>query len=119
MEAMMNEEKQTLYVLWTTGDPVTAEKMILMYTTNALKFGWWEEVTLVIWGASAQLVSENEAIQQRLQAAQEAGVYVTACKACADQLGVSEKLEALGVDVQYLGIALTNVLKNDEKLLTI
>ena len=43
----------------------------------------------------------------------------TACKACADQLGVSETLEAHGIDVQYLGIPLTNVLKNDEKLITI
>jgi hypothetical protein len=47
------------------------------------------------------------------------GIYVTACKACADQLGVSEILEAHDIDVQYLGTALTNVLKNDEKLLTI
>ena len=112
-------EKKHLYVLWTTGDPVTAEKMILMYTTNAMKFKWWEEITLVIWGASAQLVSENATIQERLKEAEEAGVYVTACKACADQLGVSETLEELGVDVQYLGIALTNVLKNEETLLTI
>ena len=77
------------------------------------------EFDLVIWGATAQLASENAAIQARIAEAQEAGVYVTACKACADQLGVSESLEALGVDVQYLGIALTNVLKNEEALLTI
>ena len=108
-----------LYVLWTNPDPVTAEKMVFMYTINALKYDWWEKVTLVIWGATAQLASENAAIQARIAEAQEAGVYVTACKACADQLGVSEALESLGVDVQYLGVALTNVLKNEEALLTI
>ena len=112
-------EKNHLYVLWTSGDPVTADKMVFMYTINSLAHGWWEEVTLVIWGGSTKLVSENEAIQQRIKDAQDAGVYVTACKGCSDQLGVSEQLEELGVDVQYLGIALTNVLKNDEKLLTI
>ena len=112
-------EKTHLYVLWTNDNPVTADKMVFMYTINALKYGWWEKVTLVIWGATAQLASENTQIQQRLKEAQEAGVYLTACKACADQLGVSDKLIALGVDVQYLGIALTNVLKNQEALLTI
>jgi hypothetical protein len=112
-------EKKHLYVLWTSGDPITADKMVFMYTINALAHGWWEEVTLVIWGGSTQLVSENEAIQQRVIDAMDAGVYVTACKGCSDQLGVSNQLEALGVDVQYLGTALSNVLKNDEALLTI
>jgi hypothetical protein len=93
--------------------------MVFMYTIKSLAHGWWEEVTLVIWGGSTQLVSENEAIQQRVKDAMDAGVYVTACKGCSDQLGVSEQLETLGVDVQYLGVALSNVLKNDEKLLTI
>ncbi|MGC9358023.1 MAG: DsrE family protein [Anaerolineae bacterium] len=112
-------EKKHLYVLWTSGDPVTAEKMVLMYTTNALKFGWWEKVTLVIWGAASQLAAEDAGIREGLQKAQETGVYLTACKACADQLGVTEALEEIGVDVQYLGVALTNVLKNEETLLTV
>ncbi len=112
-------EKKHLYVLWTDDHPITAEKMVFMYTVNAMKFGWWEEVTLIVWGATAQLVSENADIQQLIRKAQEAGVTVTACKACADQLGVTEDLEALGIDVQYLGIALTNLLKSDEALLTV
>ena len=112
-------EKKHLYVLWTSGDPITADKMVFMYTINSLAHGWWEKVTLVIWGGSTKMVSENEAIQQRIKDAQDAGVYVTACKGCSDQLGVSEQLEILGIDVQYLGVALTNLLKNDEALLTI
>ncbi len=112
-------EKKHLYVLWTSGDPITADKMVFLYTINSLAHGWWKEITLVIWGGSTKLVSENEAIQQRVKDALAAGVYVTACKGCSDQLGVSAQLEALGVDVQYLGTALSNVLKNDEKLLTI
>ncbi len=112
-------EKKHLYVLWTSGDPITAEKMVFMYTINSLAHDWWEEVTLVIWGGSTQLVSENEVIQQRVKDAQDAGVNVLACKGCSDQLGVSEQLEALGVDVQYWGVGLTDVLKNDEVVLTI
>jgi hypothetical protein len=112
-------EKTHLYLLWTNADPITADKMVFMYTINSLKYSWWEKVTLVIWGATAQLVNNDRHIQARIKEAQEVGVYVTACKACADQLGISKNLEALGIDVQYLGIALTNVLKNNEALLTI
>jgi len=33
-----------------------------MYTVNSLLKGWWEEVTLIGWGATAQLVGENAVI---------------------------------------------------------
>ncbi len=112
-------EKTTLYILWTNDNIITSEKMVFMYAINSMRYGWWENVTLIIWGATAKLVAENERIQVLIAEARENGVYVTACKACADQLGVSEILEALGIDVEYLGIPLTNVLKNDEKLITV
>jgi hypothetical protein len=112
-------EKKHLYVLWTNADPITADKMVFMYAINSMVHGWWEEVTLVVWGATAQLVNDDEHFQERIKEAQDAGVNITACKACADQLGITEKLESLGIDVQYLGIALTNLLKSDEALLTV
>ncbi|MCP3953978.1 MAG: DsrE family protein, partial [Desulfobacterales bacterium] len=40
-------------------------------------------------------------------------------KACADQLGVTETLEGLGIEVIYWGVPLTELLKNNEKLITI
>ena len=49
----------------------------------------------------------------------EAGVHITACKACADQLGVTETLKKLNIEVKYWGGPLTEILTNDEKLLTI
>lgn len=47
------------------------------------------------------------------------GVHISGCKACADQLGVSEILEDLDVELIYQAGPLTQILKNDEKLLTI
>ena len=112
-------EKKHLYVLWTNDNPITAEKMVFMYTINSLIQGWWEKVTLIVWGATTKLVSENTDIQKKIKEALDAGVHITACKACADQLEVSDKLEELGIEVIYWGVPLTNILKNDEKLLTI
>ncbi len=112
-------ERSHLYVLWTNDNPVTAEKMVFMYTINSLLKGWWDNVTLIVWGATPLLVSENDAIQAKVKEALDAGVHITACKACADQLGVTETLEGLGIEVIYWGVPLTELLKNNEKLITI
>ena len=108
-----------LVILWTSGDPVTAERMVFMYGLNAIKRAWWHEVTLIIWGASAQLVNENQMAKDHIEAMIEAGVEVVACKACADGLGATQTLEALGVKVKYMGEPLTEYLKLDYKILTV
>jgi len=108
-----------LYVLWTNDNLMTADKMVFMYTINSLINGWWEKVTLIVWGATTKLVSENTDIQEKIEEALEAGVHVTACKACADQLGVTDSLEKIGIEVIYWGVPLTEILTNNKTLLTI
>lgn len=112
-------EKEHLYILWTTDNPVTVEKMIFMYSYNALKNGWWKEVTLIVWGASAAYIEANQDVQKRLQAMMSAGMEVTACKACADQLGVTDTLENIGIDIKYWGVPLTQLLKAEEPVLSV
>jgi hypothetical protein len=112
-------EKDHLYILWTNGDPMTAEKMVFMYGVNSLRKRWWDKVTLIIWGAPAKLSAENTEIQSKIKEALDAGVHVSACKACADQLGVTETLEKMNVEVKYWGEPLTEILKDSEALLTI
>ncbi|HET6438522.1 MAG TPA: hypothetical protein VFG59_10705 [Anaeromyxobacter sp.] len=108
-----------LHILWTNADPITAEKMVMMYAINGKLNRWWKEITIVIWGATAQLVAESAAIQEKVKQALYVGVRVSACKACSDQLGVSDRLAALGVEVKYWGEPLTEVLKENGKLLTV
>jgi hypothetical protein len=108
-----------LHILWTNADPVTADKMVFMYAINSMTHGWWQAVTLIIWGAPAELVAADTDIQDRIREALDVGVEVTACKACADQLGVTENLEKLGIEVKYWGLPLTEVLKRGDRLLTV
>jgi hypothetical protein len=112
-------EKNHLNILWTNGDPITAEKMVFMYAVNSLRKGWWEKVTVIIWGAPTKLSAESTEIQGEIRKALDAGVHLTACKACADQLGVTETLEKMNIEVKYWGEPLTTILKNGETLLTI
>jgi len=113
------EKSNKLNILWTNADLLTSDKMVMMYATNSMLRHWWDEVTVIIWGATAQLVAENNMMQERIKLAQHAGVHFSACKACADQLGVAEKLLDLGIEVIYWGAGLTEILKSDEKLITI
>jgi hypothetical protein len=112
-------KKNTLYILWTNADEITAEKMVFMYGINSKLKGWWENVTIIIWGSTAKLTASNDLIKEKIKQALNIGVKVSACKACADQLGVTEDLLALGVEVKYWGEGLTEILKENEKLITI
>jgi hypothetical protein len=47
------------------------------------------------------------------------GVKVTACKACADSLGVTKSLRDQGIEVKYWGQGLTEILKSKANLLTV
>ncbi len=111
--------QQSLYILWTNADLLTAKHMVMMYATNARMRGWWEEVTVIIWGAAAKLVAEDEDIQSYIERAQSAGVQFSACIACARNLGVVEELTALNIEVKAWGEPLTELLKKDAKLLTV
>jgi hypothetical protein len=112
-------DKTKLYILWTNADIITSEKMVMMYGINSKLHDWWSEVTIIIWGAPAKLVAENILIQEKIKMAIHTGVNVSACKACADQLGVSDILLSLGIEVKYWGEGLTEILKENETLLTI
>ncbi|MBN1883228.1 MAG: DsrE family protein [Deltaproteobacteria bacterium] len=103
-----------LCVIWSSGDPDVARSMVFMYTHNSKRLGWWREVKLVVWGASAVLMLEDESLHQYIEPMKEDGVILQACRACADMHGVTEKLEALGIEVIYMGEPLTEMLKSDE-----
>ncbi len=115
----MAEKVDKLVVLWTSGDRSVAEHMVFMYTLNSKLHSWWDEVTLLIWGASTSLIAVDEELQEQLPLMKEAGVNLLACKRCADILGVSSKLEDLGIEVKYMGQPFTEILKGDYKLITI
>jgi len=89
-----------------------------MYTLNAKKYKWWDDITLVVWGPSAKLLTEDKELQDYLAKITESGTKVIACKGCSDQYGVSEDLDALGIKVAYIGRVLTGFIKEGREILT-
>jgi hypothetical protein len=117
-EQGLQDESDALVIVWTSDDPYKAERMVLMYAHAAKQYGWFSEVTLIIWGPSAKLIAENAPLQQKLREMMDDGVVVEACVVCADAYNVTEVLRNLGYDVKPMGRPLTDYLKSDRKVLT-
>lgn len=107
-----------LAVIWSSGDPEVANKVCLMYTQNAKRQKWFDEVTLIVWGPSAKLLATNRDLQTTIQSMLKDGVKIQACQACSDSYGVSDELRKLGIEVKYMGRPLTDILKQGWKVLT-
>jgi hypothetical protein len=104
-------ERTRLAVVWSSADPEVAKSVCFMYTHNAKKQKWFDEVTLIVWGPSARLLASDKDLQAD-------GVKVQACQACADMYAVAEPLRKLGIEVRYMGKPLTDMLKQGWTVLT-
>lgn len=114
----MEKQNNKLATLWTSGDPEVAEKVCFMYTNNAKKQGWFDDVVLIVWGPSAKLLTENEKLQGYVKSMQETGVKIEACLYCAKMYDVVDKLKDMGIDVKGMGVPLSNYLKEGWHTLT-
>lgn len=76
--ALIGEETDPskLLVVWTSGDRDVAMNMVFMYTYNAKKNGWWENIRFLIWGPSSKLLSEDKELQKEIQKMKEVGIEV-------------------------------------------
>ncbi len=107
-----------LLLVWSTEEVEVAKKMILLYSSVILERGYWDEAHLMIWGPSARVLAENEALQSMLKTVQASGVKTSACVVCSDDYGVSDQLETLGVEIMHTGELLTQALQSDWKVIT-
>lgn len=110
--------KNKLAVIWSSGDIEVAEKVCLMYTHGAKRNGWFDNVTLIVWGPSAKLLTESPALQKKVKQMMDDGVVVEACTACAGMYDVVDELKGFGIDVKGMGVPLSDYLKDGWKVLT-
>lgn len=108
----------SIFIIWSSQDPETADNLVFMYAHNSLRNGWWGRVRLIIWGPSAKLVARNRHIQETLARMAADGVEVWACKACTDNYGITDRIHALGITVKHVGKDVADMLKSGWKQLT-
>lgn len=115
----MENSKDKLLVLWTSDNKETALNMVFMYAENSKLNGWWNDIILLMWGGSLKLVSDDEDIQEYLEVLQKVGVKLIACRRCAENYNLVERLKTQNIDVMYTGELLSDWLKSGNKLLTV
>ncbi len=97
-------------VIISTGE---SEKALtgLMYARNAMQRGWMNDVKVIFFGPSERLLVEDERVAEM---AKEICATETplACKFISDRDGVSEKIENLGIKVDYVGEIISGLLKD-------
>ena len=97
-------------VIISTGE---VEKALtgLMWATNALRLGWMEDVRVIFFGPAQNLVFEDDRVKEMAQGLAEAEKPIF-CKFISDRDGNSEQLDKLGMDVQYVGSIVANLIKD-------
>jgi hypothetical protein len=107
-----------VFVVLSSGDREVALEVGLVYPLNAAKKGWMDEVKVIIFGPSEKIVANDAEVQVRIKETLEQGVEILACKWCADRMGITEKLEAVGIKVVYVGSVISDLLKEGWASLT-
>jgi len=82
----------------------------IMYAVNAQKNKWVEDLKVIFFGPFENLLCEDEAVAQ---AASRLLDYETpiACKFLSDRDGISEKLENMGINVDYVGAMISGYIE--------
>lgn len=118
-EALQTQSSsKSLVIVWSSGERDVADKMVFMYAYNGMKRDWWDEITLIVWGPSGRLLVQDQELQNKLKQMQDEGIIVKACKGCSDQLGISDELSDLGIEVKYIGKELTDYVQSQSHVLT-
>lgn len=108
-----------LNILWTSDNKITVLNMLAIYVLNSKTRGWWKEINIIVWGASAKLIAKDTQVQTEVLEMLSVGVHIEACKDCSDACEVTSDLQKLGIEVKYMGEALSSYIKSGEPVLSI
>jgi len=100
-----------LAVILASGDPRVLE-MGLMYARNAAKQGWMSDVRIFLFGPSETQLATDPALREAVTAMIGEELVPVACKYCSDKYGVSEALQSLGCGVEYVGVPISDAIKD-------
>jgi len=110
----MPPSNDRLLVIIATSDPAKAQTAA-MYATNALKYKWMQDVRLILFGPAENLILEDEDFQDQVIQYRAQEQQPVACKFLSDRDGTSKRLDALGIQVEYVGEMISDLIKDGYK----
>ncbi len=112
---------ENLVVVISSGkEAVEKAKAGMMYTINAKRNGWMDDVKLVFFGPSEELIADEHQdteFKKLLQTAREVGLAPMACRSVSERSNITEKLELMGLDVEYIGSIISTYIKKGYQVL--
>lgn len=99
-----------LAVILVSSDRKVLE-MGLLFAMNAASRGWMTELKLYLFGPSEVIVATDPELKALIGAIIEGGTTPIACKSCSDKYDVTDKLTAMGVEIQYIGAPVCEAIK--------
>ncbi len=111
--------KKELLIHWTTDNFDTSLHMVLLYAHNTKKNKLWDEITVLVWGASQKLVKENEQIADEVKKLHSLNVKVIACEHCAAEMNTTDALASCDIDMFKTGKFLTDWIQSGKAYLSV
>lgn len=98
-----------LLIIVSTGE---TEKAVtaMMYVINSLSNKWMEDVKLFIFGPAEKLLVNHQQFREMVQDFLDMNQQVVACRALADEQGISDRLAKQGVTVDYVGAKISDLI---------
>ncbi|AKI98059.1 hypothetical protein [Kosmotoga pacifica] len=99
-------------IILSTGEE---EKLItgLMFAVNAIKYHWFEDVKIFLFGPAEMRVTKSERPRKLLKEIENLGGFATACKFLSDRNNISEYLIHIGLKVDYVGEPISELINNE------
>lgn len=111
-------DSTSLVILWTSADKEVGRQVVLTYVLNARLNGWLEHITLMVWGPSVKELAVDKELQASFKSLRHTGVRLIVDKASAENYSVLKEIEALGVEVTYLGKPVSDCIRQRMRMLT-
>ena len=84
----------------------------MMYAVNALKHCWMEDVKIFFFGPAQELLTRDVELQRLLHEYQAHDETAVACKFIADRDRTAEPTAELGVQVAYVGVMISDLIRD-------
>ncbi|MEF8832864.1 MAG: hypothetical protein V5A66_05020 [Candidatus Thermoplasmatota archaeon] len=106
---MVEEADSKLLIILSTAE---REKALtgLMYAKNAIEQNWIEDIQVIFFGPIENLMLEDEEVREYAEAIADQTECV-ACKYLSDRDEISEDIEELGMDLDYVGSIISDYIK--------
>jgi hypothetical protein len=117
-ELQLKGDTTALVIIWTNADKEIALKTSLAYALNSKLNGWMQNVTVLAWGPSVQLLAKDKDIQTAFTYMKQAGITILVDKKCVEEYNVVKEIDAMKLETKSLIKPLSIYIRQKRTILT-